>query len=188
MTYRCIVMDPPWEEHGGGNRGAQVHYSTMALPDIARTVWYAPRFKPAKSCHLWVWVTDNFMLDGLSLIDRLGFTYKRTFAWVKLGDWPASEGQSSLDVARSSVQIGLGQYARGSHELLLLAARGDAMLPDDPPSSVIFAPRTQHSRKPDESYALIERVSPGPRLEMFARRARPGWSVWGNQAPTSEVA
>ncbi len=187
MTYRCIVMDPPWEELGGGGRGAQNHYSTMELSAIAKTVMRAPEFKPAASAHLWVWVTDNFLLDGLSLIDQLQFRYVRTFCWVKLQRFRVREsdvGLTTLDVAADAMQIGLGQYARGSHELCLFATRGGAMLPARAPPSVLFAERNQHSRKPDACYdEWFEQVSPGPRLEMFARRARPGWGVWGNEAP-----
>jgi N6-adenosine-specific RNA methylase IME4 len=188
-------MDPPWAEYGGGGRGAQNHYSLMALSDIAKTIiraeWQdrSSVFNPAPSAHLWVWVTDNFLLDGLSLMDQLGFRYVRTFAWVKLRDGGITHGETdTITIAEEALQIGLGQYARGAHELLLFGTRGAAMVPlaANRPPSVMFAPRTEHSAKPDESYEVIEAVSPEPRLEIFARRARPGWSTWGDQAP--EVA
>ena len=83
------------------------------------------------------------------------------------------------------LQIGGGHYLRGAQELCLFAARDQTGLVRDVPN-VIFAPRTKHSAKPDELLEIAERLSPGPRLEMFARRARPGWVAWGNQAPGGE--
>lgn len=87
------------------------------------------------------------------------------------------------------LQIGLGQYLRGAHELCLLGVRGDAMVPApaDRLPSVVFAPRGLHSAKPPVAYAVIERVSPGPRAEMFARTPRPGWAVWGNESGADEL-
>lgn len=198
---RCLLIDAPWLERGGGKikRGADRHYPLMGLSDIAKTILRAAWpdstvvFNPAESAHLWCWTTDNYLLDALSLIDRLGFRYIRTIAWIKVRnhktDGLASTVQISdekvIDWMREMLQIGLGQYCRGSHELLLFSTRGKAMVPapENRPPSVIFAPRTKHSQKPDESYELIERVSPGPRLEMFGRRARSGWRCWGAEAP-----
>lgn len=182
--YRCITMDPPWPEYGGGGRGAQNHYGLMSCADIARTVLSAPCFTPAPDAHLWVWTTDNYLPAALALIDRAGFEYKRTFCWVKTKRLDVAGGGYVL-----TLQIGLGQYARGAHELCLFATRGKAHLPDVAPPSVIFAPRAEHSRKPDVCFTgWFERVSPGPRLEMFARRARSGWVVWGNEAPQAVSA
>ena len=77
--YRCIVADPPWNERGGGKikRGADRHYPLMKTPDIA-CMLLAPAWRPAESCHLWLWVTDNFLPDGLLVMDALGFRYVRT--------------------------------------------------------------------------------------------------------------
>jgi N6-adenosine-specific RNA methylase IME4 len=185
--YRCIVMDPPWAEYGGGGRGAQNHYALLKTSDIARVILRSPAWHPAPSSHLWMWVTDNYLLDGLSLIDTLGFRYVRTFCWVKMATVPVygpkESGNTAIDTAEAGLQIGLGQYARGSHELCLFATRGETSLPDRAPPSVLFAPRREHSRKPDECFARwFESVSPGPRLKMFARTARPGWNYWGNES------
>ena len=79
------------------------------------------------------------------------------------------------------LQIGLGQYMRGSHELCLFGVRGKTMRPEKAPPSVVIAERSKHSSKPAEAFAAIEQVSPGPRLEMFAREPRAGWDVWGNE-------
>src|SRR5215471_15309077 len=98
-----------------------------------------------------------------------GFAYKSNVVWVK-------------------DKIGLGYLVRNQHELLLIATRGDipTPLPAQRPASVINAPRREHSRKPDEACALIERMYPNlPKIELFARNAREGWAAWGNQAPAA---
>lgn len=174
--YRCIQMDPPWEERGGGGRGAQNHYDLMSVEAIWRTVVSAPVWRPhPNGCHLWCWYTDNFLLDALSLVDRLGFRYVRQAVWPK-ASW------------------GMGQYLRGQHENVLLAVMGSlAPLPTAASTSSVIvernpAARRKHSRKPVEAYEMIERVSPGPRLEMFAQVARDGWDRWGAQAPAEAEA
>lgn len=170
-AYATLLMDPPWLERGAGQckRGADRHYPLMPVDQILRTILDSGSWRPAADSHLWCWVTDNYLPDGLWLMAQLGFTYKRTWQWVKM-----RAGQ---------LQIGLGQYARGSHETLLFGTRGH--LPVPPPeqrhSSVILAERTRHSAKPDASYAVIETVSPAPRIEFFCRTRRPGWDAWGNE-------
>ncbi len=157
----------------------------------------SPRWKPETSCHLWMWATNNFLPDGLWVGERLGFTYKTNWTWVKGLPCAYCDGTGyyrrdigcaecgGTGMVADSLQIGLGQYQRGSHELLLLFTRGKAMVP--PPerrySSVIVAPRGRHSAKPQAAYDVIERVSPGPRLEMFAREPRDGWDCWGEEVP-----
>jgi len=182
--YRCILMDPPWMERGGGKckRGADRHYGLMDARKVASVVQASPGWRPAKDAHLWCWATDNYLEDGLWLVRELGFRYVRTWVWVK---WSPPASSCVCGAPERGFQVGLGQYARGSHELLLLSTRGRACVP--PPGargpSVFFARRTEYSRKPDEAFAVVERVSPGPRLEMFARTARKGWDCWGNEAP-----
>jgi N6-adenosine-specific RNA methylase IME4 len=157
--YRCIVADPPWNEKGG-SRGADKKYELMKTPDILRTMLQAQCWRPAENAHLWLWVTSNFLEDGLFILRGLGFRYVSSAIWVK-------------------PSIGIGQYLRLRHELILFGVRGRLHTQDLGVDSVIEAPRREHSAKPDESYQRIERVSPGPRLEMFSRRDRPGWDVWG---------
>ena len=208
MRYRCIVLDPPWEEPGGCNRGADTHYPTVPIgqmPRLIRSLWGSG---PESSAHMWMWATTTHLANAITLMGRLGCPYKTHAAWVKgtacgtcggLGrmyvgtgvvtrkkeavkrDWCPDCRGCGLDQA--DVQVGLGQYLRGSHELLLLGTRGKAMVPApaDRLPSVIVAPRTRHSAKPAKAYDLIERVSPGPRLELFARSPRTGWAVAGNE-------
>lgn len=184
--YRCIVIDPPWPEYGGGGRGAQRHYSLLRVPEIAKVILRSPMWLPADDAHCWVWTTDTYLPSALGLIETLGFRYVRTFVWVKMTDelYRGASAYQSLAVAETSLQIGLGQYARGSHEFCLFGARGASMVPapKNRPPSVLFAPKQEHSRKPDTCFTeWFERVSPGPGLEMFARTPRPGWDSWGNQ-------
>ena len=117
----------------------------------------------AADCHLWLWATNNFLRDGFAVVDALGFRYVANLVWVK-------------------DRYGLGQYMRGQHELCLFAVRGRAMLPvERRVSSVVDALRRDHSAKPSGAFAAFEKVSPGPRLEVFARGRRPGWDAWGNE-------
>lgn len=198
--YRCILADPPWNESGAGKstRGAQSHYSLMKTPDIIKLMqswlWGDLIDRDEKverdGAHLFLWATDNFLLDGLEVMKALGFRYVATWQWVKMRAGPSSMSfdrreANSLLTARDSLQLGLGQYSRKCHEHLLFGVHGAAMVPEpeDRPPSVIFAERGRHSEKPVEAYEMIERVSVGPRLECFARGpARAGWSTLGNEA------
>lgn len=166
--YRCIVSDPPWQEKGG-SRGADKHYPLLPTPEILRVMLQAPVWRPARNAHHWMWATANFLKDAIWLLEALGFRYVTGGVWVK-------------------PSIGIGQYIRLRQEHLLLGVRGRQHTRDNGVDSVIEAPRVRgadgrvrHSAKPDEAYRRIERVSPGPRLEMFARLPRPGWDVWGNE-------
>lgn len=181
--YKTIALDPPWLERGGGRskRGADRHYPLMSTAEIVATVMSSePYGRLAGSSHCWCWVTDNYLESGLFLMTTMGFRYVRTLVWVKVKD----------NSYRRRLSIGLGQYLRGAHELALLGVRGDAMVPatGDRMPSVVFAPKAKHSEKPQATFDVFERCSPGPRIEMFARKARPGWEAWGNEAPGTEDA
>lgn len=207
--YRCISADPPWLERGGGKstRGAQRHYPLLKTEDIPRVMMASPLWKPETSCHLWLWATANYLDDALWVMERVGFTYKTCRVWVKSLECTFCNGVGKLKAVfyrdgvkhphrivnckdchgtgmqPDGIEIGLGQYMRMSHELLLLGTRGKAMVPEpeDRLPSVTVAPRGRHSAKPQAAYDVIERVSPGPRLEMFAREPREGWATWGNE-------
>jgi len=171
--YPCTLIDPPWPEYGGGKsvRGAQKYYALLSPRAIYGVIVDCPIWKPAASAHLWCWITNNKLKDGLWLMEQLGFRYVTNWVWVK------GEGGELQNP-------GLGQYSRGLHELLLFGVRGSTMrpAPSKRPPTVIIAPRREHSRKPDEQYDVIEKVSPGPRAELFARAKREGWDVWGDQS------
>ena len=185
--YQCVVADPPWFETGGGKikRGADRHYGLMHHPEILALMRSVIDGKLGESCHLWLWATDNHLLEAIYVMQGLGFRLIRSLVWVKLARHSFDDGRDVVEHARDALQTGLGQYLRGSHESCLLGVRGRTKKPDPAVrcQSVIFAPRGRHSAKPDEAYQVIEATSPGPRLEMFARSAREGWDRWGNEAP-----
>jgi len=166
-------------ESGGGKikRGADRHYPLLHTHDIPRVMMLAPEWRIADDAHLWMWVTNNFLPDGLFVMSTLGFRYVTNLCWLK-------------------DRAGLGQYFRGQHELLLFGVRGrglEARTDDrsitsalDEPS-LYGAPRGQHSAKPHLFHELVERRSRGPYLEMFARSKREGWTSWGNDASLAEA-
>lgn len=201
--YVAILMDPPWNENGGGNKGANAHYGLIKTKEGIRDVILGDeKWKPAEDAHIYMWVTNTFLEDGLWLMRALSFEYKTNFPWGK-----ASKTSTKLDDGSEAFivkpeRMGIGQYGRGCHELLLFGVRGKgynacATHPDGRRTTVrtdflIAEPRERdeagkviHSRKPRRQYELIDaRTKPGPRLEMFARtRFGPEWDVSGNQAP-----
>lgn len=166
---QTVLIDPPFNERGGGKikRGADRHYPLLSTPKIIQVIYSCEYWQDlADNCHLYMWVTNNFMKDGLFIIDSLGFQYKTNFVWVK-------------------DSFGLGQYFRGQHEICLFATKGTQptkpKTDDKSISSVIFAKKDRHSQKPQESYDLIEKRSHGDYLEIFARSKRPNWVSWGNE-------
>lgn len=169
--FSTILADPPWPEHGGGKikRGADRHYPLLKVNDIARVMFSSPAWNIADDAHLYMWATSNYLPAALGIMSDLGFRYVTNCVWVKMKD--------------GGVQIGLGQYFRHAHELLLFGTRGKAMVPEPVcrHPSVILSERNKHSRKPECVYDRITSASPGPYLEMFAREKREGWTVWGNE-------
>lgn len=174
VLFRTSYSDPPWPEKGGGKikRGADKHYPVMDRYAILETIILAEpwvRLAPGAHHH-YMWVTNNYLPDGLWLMDALGFRYVTNLVWAK-------------------DRIGLGQYFRGQHELLLFGVRGsgyDVRTERKDLGTLLEGPRTQHSKKPESAYERIEARSQGPYLELFARSGRPGWEAWGNEAPTQE--
>jgi N6-adenosine-specific RNA methylase IME4 len=157
--YRTILADPPWEIGQRGGYGAHHHYPLMSLADICAL----PVGELAEAnAHLWLWVTNGTLFAGKEVMGAWGFTYRSILTWVK----PV---------------FGLGMFLRTASEHLLLGTRGKAPILYRSQPTWLFAPRQEHSHKPEEQYAVIERCSPGPYLELFARRKRPGWDVWGNE-------
>jgi len=165
--YRSIYADPPWWESGGGQikRGADAHYPLMHLHLIMSLPVHT--LKDPIGCHLYLWVTNNFLDSGLKVMKQWGFTYMTTITWMK-------------------DRQGLGQYFRGVTEHCLFGVSGNL------PYNIVdgkrqqgitgfTAPRHEHSRKPDEMRETIERVSHAPRIELFARKRFLGWDAWGNE-------
>jgi N6-adenosine-specific RNA methylase IME4 len=177
QSFRCISTDPPWAENGSGKvkRGANRHYATMKTADIidVHRRYFAEVGGPDPAgCLLWMWATSNHLLDAIEVMQALGFRYVTSMVWVKV----TSTGKP---------HVGLGQRTRQRHELLLLGVMGKVAIPAPPdrPDSVIVAARGKHSEKPQDAYDRIQRACAGPRLEVFGRAAREGWTVVGNEAP-----
>jgi N6-adenosine-specific RNA methylase IME4 len=165
--FHTILMDPPWNETGGGKikRGADRHYPLVKTPDMPRVILSAPVWRPAVNSHLYMWATASHLPDALWLMAACGFKYKTHAVWVK-------------------PYMGLGQYFRMRHELLLFGVRGRGFACKTQSralQSVVEAARGAHSAKPNEAIQLIQARSMGPYLEMFARAPRDGWTVWGNE-------
>ena len=163
--FGTVYADPPWPYRKKVGRGAAArHYDSMSLKDIAALPVAA---LASDESHLHLWTTNAFVFDSFNIIEAWGFEFKDCMVWVK-------------------PEMGLGNYLRVAHELLLLGVRGDApFIDNEPHRSWLMAKRLRHSEKPAGFRSLIETVSPGPRLELFAREANPGWTAWGNEvSPT----
>jgi len=163
-----VLLDPPWLERGGGKikRGADRHYPLVPTPELPRLIRSCEHWdRLADDAHAYMWVTNNFLPDGLWLLDQLGFRYITNLVWTK-------------------DRFGLGQYFRGQHELVLFAVRGE-FTPTTGTHSTWLGQRSlvrsRHSAKPPELHETIEAASPGRYLEMFARESRPDWLCWGNE-------
>lgn len=158
-VFPAIVIDPPWRYDNKATRGAaEDHYPTMSLDELA-----ALHIPAADDSHLYLWVTAAFMRDGFDLLDAWGFTYKTVLTWCK-------------------PSIGMGNYFRVNTEHVLFAVKGRQPTRRNDVGTWFEARRTGHSAKPESFYDLVEACSPGPYMEMFARRRRMGWHVWGNEA------
>jgi len=160
VRFGCIYADPPWQYGNQSTRAAtDNHYGTMSLEAIASL---PVNQLAAPKSHLHLWTTDSFLEPAIDLLKGWGFERRQTFVWVK-------------------PQLGIGNYWRSSHEYLLLGIRGGLTFPPSNLKSWGQWDRTEHSEKPEGVRSIIEQVSPGPRLELFARTLAPGWTSWGNQ-------
>jgi len=172
--FRTVLADPPWRFMNRTGKVAPEHrrlarYDTMTVPEICALP--VEQAVAAKS-HLYLWVPNALLADGLAVMDAWGFTYKSNLVWHKTRKDGGSDGR------------GVGFYFRNVTELVLFGVRGHLRTLDRGRTQVnLFASRKrEHSRKPDELYDIIEGCSPGPYLELFARYPRPGWTAWGNEA------
>jgi len=172
--FRVICADPPWAYlwgtgKDGGNFSPERHYQTMPTEEICALPVRGLR---DSNCVLALWATGPCLNDAFRVMDAWGFKYKTMlFVWVKQN--PKS----------STIVCGPGSYTRSACEYVLLGMRGHVKRSGTSPiSQVVLTPRLGHSRKPEIVQDSIDRLFPdGPRIELFARRKRPGWSVWGNE-------
>lgn len=171
--YSTIVADPPWRFQNSTGKVAPEHrrllrYPTMELQEIMELP--IPRLASAKS-HLYLWVPNALLTEGLQVMKAWGFTYKSNIVWFKVRKDGGPDGR------------GVGFYFRNVTELVLFGVRGSmrTLNPGRTQVNLLATRKREHSRKPDEIYDIIEACSPGPYLELFARFRRPGWDQWGNE-------
>lgn len=181
--FSCVVADPPWLYRTfstkGQNRGAQRHYPLMTLDAIKA-------MPVARSCapdaHLFLWATGPMIREAFEVMEAWGFRYSSLgFVWVKTLKSYETRQVRFLPMVGSELHFGTGHTTRQNAELVLLGRRGKPKRLSRAIQQVILAPRREHSRKPDEAFARIEQYCAGPRLELFARAPREGWTVWGNE-------
>ena len=173
--YKTIYADPPWQFQNRTGKVAPEHkrlnrYPTMQLDDIKQL---PVSEVAADKCHLYLWVPNALLPEGLEVMKAWGFEYKTNIVWEKVRKDDMPDGR------------GVGFYFRNVTELLLFGIKGDKNRTLDAGRSqvnLIRAMKREHSRKPDEFIPLIESCSSAPYLELFARGNRPGWDMWGNQA------
>lgn len=159
--FGTVYADPPWRYGNQGTRAAtDDHYKTMSVDDIAAL---PVGELAAECCHLHLWTTNAFLFECPRLFEAWGFKYQGVFVWCK-------------------PQMGIGNCWRVSHEFLVLAIRGEPRsFAAKNLMSWAAISREEHSVKPGQVRAMVERASPGPRLELFGRKAHPGWVVWGDE-------
>jgi N6-adenosine-specific RNA methylase IME4 len=173
--FRTVLADPPWQFQNRTGKIAPEHrrlsrYSTMTLDDICNM----PVSELVdETAHLYLWVPNALLPEGLKVMAAWGFSYKSNIIWHKIRKDGGSDGR------------GVGFYFRNVTEVLLFGTRGKnarTLAPARSQVNMIQSRKREHSRKPDEQYDLIESCSSGPYLELFARGSREKWTTWGDQA------
>jgi N6-adenosine-specific RNA methylase IME4 len=173
--FGTILADPPWQFINRTGKVAPEHkrlrrYTTMTLGEICDLPVAQYAQKPS---HLYLWVPNALLAEGLAVMKAWGFTYKSNLVWYKIRKDKGPDGR------------GVGFYFRNVTELVLFGTRGYLRTLDAGRRQVnlLATQKREHSRKPEELYPIIEACSPGPRLELFARHERPGWVAWGDEVP-----
>jgi len=157
--YKTILADPPWNIYQGGIYGASQHYHLMSIAEIQAL----PVADLAEAdAHLWLWTTNAALEQAYGVVRAWGFEPRSLLTWFK-------------------PHLGLGNYLRNCTEQLIFATRGKAPVLVRNQPNWLFAIRQEHSHKPEEIYEIIERCSPAPYVELFARRKRAGWDCWGDE-------
>ncbi|MEO5340046.1 MAG: MT-A70 family methyltransferase [Magnetococcus sp. MYC-9] len=175
--FHTVLADPPWQFQNRTGKMSPEHrrlnrYATMGLREIVALPVAQVLLEPA---HLYLWVPNALLPEGLRVLTAWGFQYKSNIVWHKIRADGGPDGR------------GVGFYFRNTTELLLFGVRGRnarTLAAGRRQVNILRTQKREHSRKPDEAYALIESCSPGPFLELFARGTQPGWTSWGHQAET----
>jgi len=171
--FATILADPPWQFQNRTGKMAPEHkrllrYPTMELEEVLEL---PVRQVAAARSHLYLWVPNALLAEGLEVMRRWGFTYKGNLVWYKIRKDGGPDGR------------GVGFYFRNVTELVLFGVRGSmrTLKPGRTQVNLLPTRKREHSRKPDEIFDIIEDCSPGPYLELFARFPREGWTQWGNE-------
>lgn len=174
--FGTILVDPPWQFQNRTGKVAPEHkrlarYGTMSLEDI---IGLPVEQVAADTAHLYLWVPNALLPEGLRVMKAWGFQYKSNIVWHKIRKDGGPDGR------------GVGFYFRNVTELVLFGVRGKkarTLAPGRSQVNFLATRKREHSRKPDELYDIVESCSPGPYLELFARGfGRSGWNIWGNEA------
>lgn len=172
--FQTVLADPPWRFANRTGKVAPEHrrldrYGTMSLDEIKAL---PVDDVTADNAHLYLWVPNALLLEGIDVLQAWGFRYVSNIIWAKRRKDGGPDGR------------GVGFYFRNVTEPILFGVKGSmrTLAPARSTVNMLETRKREHSRKPDEQYDLIESCSPGPYLEMFARYPRPGWSVWGNES------
>lgn len=176
--FKTILADPPWQFQNRTGKIAPEHkrlsrYGTMSLDEIKSLKVMSAA---AETAHLYLWVPNALLPEGLAVMAAWGFNYKSNIVWQKVRKDGGPDGR------------GVGFYFRNVTELLLFGVRGKnarTLQPGRTQVNIISSRKREHSRKPDEQYEVITACSAGPYLELFARGEQSGWVSWGNQADES---
>jgi N6-adenosine-specific RNA methylase IME4 len=175
LNCGTILADPPWQFANRTGKVAPEHrrlnrYATLTLPEIKEI---PVSVACAAQCHLYLWVPNALLREGLDVMEAWGFTYKTNIVWHKIRKDGGPDGR------------GVGFYFRNTTEIVLFGTRGKlrTLEAGRRQVNIIKTRKREHSRKPDELYNIVEECSPGPYLELFARgKFSKQWNVWGNQA------
>lgn len=179
--YKTILADPPWQyDDDSPHPGAADHYETLPV-DVIRGLGPYVNQVAASHAHLYLWTTNSFLQAACQVADSWGFDVVTNISWIKVLDAPDTLPHEREDPVEIESQLGLGHYYRNTTEHLLFCRKGRKQTERNDVVSHFFAERSEHSAKPVKSYRLIEEMSDGPRLELFARGQREDWDVWGNE-------
>jgi N6-adenosine-specific RNA methylase IME4 len=180
--FETVLADPPWRFQNRTGKMAPEHvrlarYRTMSIDEICGL---PVESAVGSTAHLYLWVPNALLAEGLSVMEAWGFQYKTNLVWFKVRKDGGPDGR------------GVGFYFRNVTELVLFGVRGSrrTLAPGRRQVNLFAERKREHSRKPEQLYDIVEECSPGPYLELFARHPRPNWHQWGDElaAQASEVA
>lgn len=186
MTFNIIYCDPPWsyDDPSLDRGGALRHYQTMSLEDICGLPVSA---LASPDCALFMWATFPKLFEAEQVFKAWGFQYKTcAFVWVKTNKRMNPEQASFFPVESFDSFWGMGRWTRSNAEICLLGVRGQPKRESAAVHQIVYAPVSEHSRKPPEVRGkIVELCGDLPRVELFARQATDGWEVWGNQVAST---